>query len=473
VLGQILSPWHALVKLFCRGVLSWAYVDDRSLKASNTDTSSADANLDAALVITERFDKELGLKENEKKRQMWREDAAVEHLGIKAAPAENLASPEPPPPRNGWDDIVRATRRLGFIPGPSRGREVLYAIAVASRYRWAAPFVQLPPKEVVDEAFKAIKRSGCTWWCQRRFWAQRISLHPRLGTAIQAFKAAHSMYTRSAGRDFTKKSAEKKSPLLAACLAHHAAELGLQVCPAFPEDLGIWLWPAREDKADERTLKLMSEVARENESGRKAFLASDDRGLHILRVIARASLLRESAAERKRHRKDEEGLSRVDIDASSHQVWKTWNRQLSHEERSTLMIVRGGAVWTPTRSHKRGSHEEPKCPWCRAAWPSFRHFWADCPHFDRHRRELEAKFPLAKGWWRNQPRVTAKSAWITLDAHDDPRARAVLQVASAELALRVCAAMEPLRAAVSANSKKYPPTTLVAAEHTSTAAPAP
>ena len=59
-----------------------------------------------------------------------------------------------------------------------------------------------------------------------------------------------------------------------------------------------------------------------------------------------------------------------------------------------------------------------------------RHFWADWPEFAINRCNLERRFIIPSRWWGAQPRITAKSGWITFDADANPVRRASLQVAS-------------------------------------------
>ena len=66
-----------------------------------------------------------------------------------------------------------------------------------------------------------------------------------------------------------------------------------------------------------------------------------------------------------------------------------------------------------------------------------RHFWADCPEFAVTRRDLERRFIISSRWWGAQPRITAKSGWITFDADASPDRRASLQVATCELGLSI------------------------------------
>ena len=65
--------------------------------------------------------------------------------------------------------------------------------------------------------------------------------------------------------------------------------------------------------------------------------------------------------------------------------------------------------------------------------------WAECEHFAACRSRLVAKHDLDVDaeWWLLQPKVTAKSGWICLSAHQSPSMRARLQVASCELGVYV------------------------------------
>eukprot|EP00959_Pyramimonas_sp_CCMP1952_P289586 6056830-Pyramimonas_sp.AAC.1 len=129
-------------------------------------------------------------------------------------------------------------------------------------------------------------------------------------------------------------------------------------------------------------------------------------------------------------------LGAVDIEASSHPDWSSWRRRLPPRKRFCLSVWRAGAAWTPTRRWS-GQGRLTACPWCGFDRASARHFWADCPRFLQARRALE-EGPLAvpQGWWGAQPRVTAKSAWVTYHADPSPRRRAQLQLAAAQLALQ-------------------------------------
>jgi hypothetical protein len=64
-----------------------------------------------------------------------------------------------------------------------------------------------------------------------------------------------------------------------------------------------------------------------------------------------------------------------------------------------------------------------------------RHYWAECPVYGRARDDLSLRYGVPIAWWTAQPRVTAKSGWITVAAGPTVEARARLQVAAARMAL--------------------------------------
>ena len=115
-LGLVLAPWHCLVDTECRGVTSWAYMDDRTLKVAPG--SMAQERLSKALLVTSVFDQAVGLQENVSKRQHWEGEEKVEHLGLRLqghfgnAPAmKKLALP-----CAGWDGIEETIKRLAMVP---------------------------------------------------------------------------------------------------------------------------------------------------------------------------------------------------------------------------------------------------------------------------------------------------------------------------------------------------------------------
>ena len=68
---------------------------------------------------------------------------------------------------------------------------------------------------------------------------------------------------------------------------------------------------------------------------------------------------------------------------------------------------------------------------------SARHLWAECPRYDDYRAVLQAQFNIDAGWWRAQPRVTAKSGWITYDAATSTDGRVKKLIAANKLGVRI------------------------------------
>ena len=140
---------------------------------------------------------------------------------------------------------------------------------------------------------------------------------------------------------------------------------------------------------------------------------SEDHCQHLLRVVCRARAICEAVSTRR----DVEGISRVDVQASSEKPWQTFSKELSGEEARLLNVYRGGASSTPTR---RSNLEEvtqhcKKCGQC--VWPSMRHYVAECSRYDLVRETASRRYGLGRWFWTNLPRVSSKSGWITLDAH--------------------------------------------------------
>ena len=50
---------------------------------------------------------------------------------------------------------------------------------------WASPLITPGTTAEAKQLFRAITRCTSTWWCQARFWCQRIELHPVVGIALR------------------------------------------------------------------------------------------------------------------------------------------------------------------------------------------------------------------------------------------------------------------------------------------------
>jgi hypothetical protein len=415
VLGALLAPWTGLVHRKVPAARTWAYMDDRSLKGPDV------ATVTAALQVTADFDAAVGLEENVKKRQVWDGLDAVEHLGLRACGLQPQPQPQLPMPRDGWGPVLEAVRRLGTLPGSAHTREHLARAFVRPKFWWAAPLLEPPPVGLVAALRQSIISSRCTWWCAGRWWAERIDLHPVLGTAMQSLKVAAGL-------------AASASDLLQHCVKMHAEALDLDVV-AFDAYRGLWVRPRDSSPAQARAAGRAAHDAHEEDYGlpAAAFRPETPAGAHAARICARAIAL----ATVHHTRMDSEGIDAIDLEAQSHPAWRAWSRSLTPTARTALAIWRGGAVWTPTRRWSRRRPEPARCPHCQAERASARHFWADCPRFEARRVELCTEYGMPMSWWSAQPRCTAKSGWITVAAGGPVARRAALQVAACRLGLYI------------------------------------
>ena len=152
--------------------------------------------------------------------------------------------------------------------------------------------------------------------------------------------------------------------------------------------------------------------------------------MHALRVCCRIHALNTIHMTRL----DAEGAKDIDPEASSQKPWKNWTAHLKPEEKLALEIWRSGAVKTPTRLRSG----EP-CRFCAHPYPSSRHWWAECPGLAEQRFRIGFNHGIPAEWWCAQPRVTAKTGWITYGAAATPGRRSELQVAACELGIEILA----------------------------------
>ena len=123
-------------------------------------------------------------------------------------------------------------------------------------------------------------------------------------------------------------------------------------------------------------------------------------------------------------------------------------KSLSQTEQTYLNVWRGGAVWTPTRRWCRPGVDDPRteCTCCPGVRASARHYWAECLMFAPRRSKLDVEYRMPVGWWRAQPRVTAKSGWVTFAAASSLKKRARRQVAACQMGIAIVAAAPELKA---------------------------
>ena len=160
-------------------------MDDRSLGAKG---NQAKEDLEKGLESTRKFDASVGCVENAAKRQNWSRVThdRVEHLGMTCVLSDEGA---PILPRGGWEKISNAVAVLASLPGAAAVGERLAATYIRPLWLWACPLLAPVPGQIPARLFRAVLRSSCSWWCQGRWWAQRVRLRPPFSVAIQAAKA--------------------------------------------------------------------------------------------------------------------------------------------------------------------------------------------------------------------------------------------------------------------------------------------
>ena len=179
-----------------------------------------------------------------------------------------------------------------------------------------------------------------------------------------------------------------------------------------------------------------TEIRQSPERYRQCFWSGDKGAEHAVRACCRIRLLNTSMSSRN----DYEGMARVDVDTSSTKPWLDFVKGLITDERKALSILRSGAIHTQTRRCRTGrlpSDPQILCVLCDQPLPSARHLWAECAGTQSLRLEIGRQYRVPQTWWLNQPRVTAKSGWITLDAARDSSRRGVLQACSCAMGIKL------------------------------------
>ena len=389
-------------------VKKWKFMDDRSL-SSRGPTASAD--IEAAIAATTAYDSSIGFVENKGKRQLWQRGVKteVEHLGIICIPWDPTT---PIRPRGGWKKLEMAIKVLGGLPGFMAVRERLAAVYVRPLWNWACPLLEPVPQKLVSNLYRAILSSNCDWWCQGRWWCQRVQLHPHFSAVLQTIKAvAHPNLVWS---KFLEASVSALFKTIGFTYVAFEREWGIRVSISPTDDVRVFKATQKVRGADPHS-----------------FWTGNAAAEHALRIIARIRCLQSV----KGTRNDSEGIDRVDLEASSHKRWTEWLKNLSAEQTKALDIFRSGAIQTPTRLRSGA-----QCQWCGFAWPSARHYWQDCPHFATLRLAARRTYKLPPCFFLRQPRVTSKSGWITYAAGRTVERRAILQIAACEVGLAIVSA---------------------------------
>ncbi|CAE8610170.1 unnamed protein product [Polarella glacialis] len=431
ILGIVLEPWHKLVERQHPALRTWAYADDRSIVACAQHAgTSATQLVDEALEVTEQlFDQPIGVHENRKKRQRWICGETCEHLGLVAAPAAAARGGRfAITTRDSWQGIRVVARRLPMVPGPIATREALATMCILPKIRWAAPMIAVPPIDVDKAVMRGIVRSASTQWCFARFWADNIVGCPTYATALQALKSATLLV-------------DAVVPALRLALDKHAELLSLEVVRL----TGSCVWVTPRTKCGNQVRELAQAASHKGDvpfdlrtKHAEVFDASSESGRHACRAIARVCcLMRQVSVSRPRF--DTRGLESADVEVLTATEWKKWKSALSPREVGALRMWRSGAILSPTRFVKA---RDPTCPFCASEWASARHLWAECPHFEDRRQQLQTEVGFDAGWWSRQPPCTSKSGWVTFDAARTRGHRVAVSIAANKLGIDVVLAMD-------------------------------
>ena len=416
-LSYVLGPWYKLMRMV-PNIDAFLYMDDRSL----TDEGESDS-LGEALDLTRWHDEKLGLTEHLKKRQMWSCGAgggrgAVEHLGITTCPGYSIL----PELRVAADDLCALAAQVQLLPGGAEVKLSLLAGIVMPKLLWAAPLMPEVPEKVVKAFFYAF-RGHNTWWCRARVWADSIHCHPKYAAAVRCLRTAAGFASHVCNPVFWK------------CVRHHARVLKLEVAEQQQPGM-LWLKPG--PSADPRLIAAVRRAAAvSGAAGSLNFKPDADEG-HCLRVAARVCALMSYSTTRQ----DVELIENVDVELHSHPAWKSWCSSLNDRDRGFLAIWRGGAAKSATRRHWRPGrqsfqHDKCVCAACGYHAGSTHHLFAACPRFDQLRQELSREHRLPANWFQSLPRVTSKSGWVCLSAHNSIDRRASMQVAACKLGIQI------------------------------------
>ena len=255
-------------------------MDDRSIVAADEATLARD------MASTDAFDWETGALENASKRQVWRRgekqgDRTHRNLGgARQAGYRDQASCR----------LGEVLKKIRVCPGGLLTRTVLTKSYAKPLWSWCAPVFSLPPKSVVQEAFKTLIKSNSKWWCQGRFWCQNVELHPRFSSilvAVQRITEWDIQWSSFLWNNFKRFFEE-----LDLTLEKYDAEKGV-------------LFSRKVTECNKNVIKAF---------GRRRRVWSDaPDALHLIRTVCRSRTLETI----KKTRWDADGADDVDIEASS------------------------------------------------------------------------------------------------------------------------------------------------------------
>ena len=270
---------------------------------------------------------------------------------------------------------------------------------------------------------KAIINSQCNWWCPPRFWVPIVTTHPRYAPAIAAFSQArklcndqsqhlHCVLHRLAAHiNVTYHGFNAKGPVVAPAPNAH------------PHVHQLFRARRRADSSSHPTPP----------GATNTITIANDATDHIIRMAARYTLWADISLKRN----DAESCQHVDLEASSNPNFTKWVKSLDEISAARLRIFRGGAAKTPTRTHHMTNNA--RCPYCNADLCSIRHLVTECPRLDDTRSQVLRAHHTDHGWLSQQPRVSTKTGWITMQAHRSAAKRADLQTGLCKLGIAALA----------------------------------
>lgn len=414
-LSSCLGPWNTLVQALDPDLSTWAFMDDRTIAVIRQGNKQL---LHLALNTTRRFDRALGFEINPSKTQIWvsgdrnsnrnADPRPMEHLGLRHHPGKpgHLIEGRDP------DKLKVAIRLLSECPGGFHARVRLATSFLRPLMDWGSPLMKPGDPSLVRPLFKAVCAAKATWWCAGRFYALNVDLHPVLGVALR-------------GLAFASRVLPDASPHVHALLEAHAQALHLRIVGFNHQAVTV-----QSLQPDFPPTPVPAE--RFNQPVQ----VHGDRVLHLLRMRARRLALAAVPATRL----DRQGIELIDLEAASNPRFKRFLTSLSFLEANKLAIYRCGAVRSRTRRFKGA---DTNCSFCHAPYASARHYFADCPELSAIRSRLEKAHQIPNSWWRAQPRITSKSAWVTTTSGCNPQQRVSRLIATCKLAIAITALCAP------------------------------
>ena len=416
-LSACIGPWSAGVKLISPFISTWAYMDDRTIGVS---TFGNNHHLQAALDYTNNFDNAVGFEVNPDKTQIWSisnpqdSQKEMEHLGLKYNPNKSTSPVE----ARDSQKLDLCVQKLSRCPGSISTRGRLATAFIKPLQDWASPLMSPGSLQAARELFRAITNASSSWWCQARFWAQHVDLHPRYGVAIRGLCNASQLLQHCSSR-------------LTHSIQSLCKILKLQYLRCTQDSIFV-----RTSDETVKCGKVFGDHPGDFSSETRIDKSCDQTNIpHALRIRARKLLLLLV-----KPRFDSEGISDVDLEIFSHPLWKRFVKNLTPTDKNILTIWLSGAIWTPTR---RFYQREPKngqhcsCFFCEEPHASAKHFFVNCPKFEKLRLQLQVQFNVPSSWWEKQPRCTSKSGWITFDSCSDLDSRVSHAIAANTLGIHI------------------------------------